>query len=175
MDDIIILTVLFSQSVTRKGTMRIVAGQYLGITCLLAVSILGASGAKLLLGQYVGLLGIVPLFLGIRLWFRRGDGSEDDGFQKELTVFNVALITIANGADNISVYIPVFSNFSLFDFAVTVLIFGIMTGAWCWIGDRVGNFPLLKNAINRHRTTIIPVILMILGLVILGKNFYKNG
>lgn len=111
-DDVLVLTVLFVSS-ERTGRPRpwgIVAGQYLGFTALLAASVAVYLGVVALDAALVRLLGVVPLALGLRgLWQtvrrRRHDG-DDESPPTVRSMWAVAGLTIANGADNISVYVP---------------------------------------------------------------------
>lgn len=62
-DDIFILMLFFSQINNDMGKRHIVIGQYLGITLLTTISIIGALGISLIPSEYVGLLGLVPIYL----------------------------------------------------------------------------------------------------------------
>ena len=95
----------------KKGIIQIIAGQYLGIGFLTAVSVLGALGTQLFPPQYIGLLGFLPLFFGIKSWisYRRKETEAQPKTkrQNQICFISVALLTVANGADNIGVYIPI--------------------------------------------------------------------
>ena len=72
MDDIFVLMILLAQS--PKGTKgRLVTGHFLGVGILTAVSMLGSLGLQNLPLHYVGILGLVPIGLGIKAWFHRDD------------------------------------------------------------------------------------------------------
>jgi cadmium resistance protein CadD (predicted permease) len=71
-DDIVLLMLWFSQRGPDLRGEQIVAGQYLGFVALVALSLLGFLGALVVPPAWVGLLGLVPLSLGLRrLWQRR--------------------------------------------------------------------------------------------------------
>ena len=74
-DDIFILTILLTQNVG-KSRRRMVAGHFLGVAVITVVSMLGALGLQNLPLKYVGLLGLVPIALGIRAWIA-GDDDDD--------------------------------------------------------------------------------------------------
>jgi cadmium resistance protein CadD (predicted permease) len=101
-DDLVVLTALFgSRWLTNP---QIVGGQYLGMSALVAMSVLAAVGLATVPDRWVGLFGVVPLALGIRGLISRHENRPAIA----TTTFGVASITIANGADNVSVYTPVF-------------------------------------------------------------------
>ena len=80
---------------------------------------LGAIGTRVIPSRYVGLLGFIPLFLGIRTWIGyRREGHSEEGERETVHIGNisVAMLTVANGADNIGLYIPVFSS----DYLITI-------------------------------------------------------
>ena len=173
-DDIFILTILFAQVQNPKGTVQIIAGQYAGIGALTALSILGAMGTQLFPPQYIGLLGFLPLFLGVRSWlaYRRGQdhSTQETPKNTQIRFVSVFLLTIANGADNIGVYIPVFSGYSAGELAEALAVFAMMTALWCRLGYSLGNHPGIKEKIERYQHILVPLILSALGVIILAKS-----
>lgn len=172
-DDFFVLTVLFSQAHGPRGVAKIVAGQYVGIGILVALGIAGAFGAQLLAPQYIGLLGLLPIFLGIRAWveYRRGGDDEEPQGIGATSVLGVAAIAISDGGDNIGVYVPVFSGFAPADFVVILVVFAAMTALWCRLALALANQPLIKEKIERYQGVLVPVVLVGLGVAILVKSY----
>lgn len=175
MDDIFVLMILYAQVSSKKGWIRIIAGQYLGTYLLTGMSILGAFGTHQLPSKYIGLLGIIPIFLGVRTWitYKRSAKEETDSTQENasISVLGVTLFTITNGADNIGVYIPVFSRYSMTELVLTSLVFGVMIALWCLIGFKLANYPFIKNKIQKYQHIIVPSVLIALGLLIILENY----
>ena len=170
-DDILLLTVLLAGASEKRNKTAIVIGQYLGIFLLFAVSIIGALGARILPTEYVGLLGIVPILLGLRalIFFEK---DEESGRKKEnIGIFGMALLAVANGADNLGVYIPLFSGFEIFDFIITAAVFAIMTGVWCALGCFIGAVPPVQEKIGKYKRILVPLVLIVLGVWILIENY----
>lgn len=67
-DDIFILMLFFSQTSSNMKIRHIIIGQYLGIGILTAISTAGALGISIIPQKYVGLLGFVPIYLGIKAY-----------------------------------------------------------------------------------------------------------
>lgn len=176
LDDIFMLTLFFAQAKGRKGALKVVAGQYIGMGCLAALSILGALGTQLVPQRYVGLLGFVPLCLGIKAWMdyrSQGNKSRQEEETSEtpgIGSISVALMTMANGGDNIGVYIPVFSGYSAGELAEALAVFAMMTALWCRLGYSLGNHPGIKEKIERYQHILVPLILSALGVIILAKS-----
>ncbi len=152
-----------------------VAGQYFGIGFLTALSVFGAWGTQIFPPKYIGLLGFLPLVLGIRAWINyrreRNEGERNTGNRAQISFFSVAMLTIANGADNIGVYIPIFSGYSLADFVVTLAVFAVMIALWCYLGFALVNYPYIRRKIVRYQHILVPLVLIALGLFILAKNY----
>ncbi|MFN0242684.1 MAG: cadmium resistance transporter, partial [Planctomycetota bacterium] len=115
-DDLFLLAAFFADP--RLRPRAIVAGQFLGIGALTAASAVAALAALTVPDGYVALLGVVPLALGVKklVELRRGDRHENDDLaQRAATssasqILAVAGVTIANGGDNLGVYIPLFAR-----------------------------------------------------------------
>lgn len=63
-DDIFVLMIFFSS--LAYPVRQIVLGQYLGIGSLVAISVLGSAIALVVPTYVIGLLGIVPIAIGIK-------------------------------------------------------------------------------------------------------------
>ena len=114
-DDLVLLALYFGQAGgDRAAQRRIVVGQYLGFGAILMVSLVGAAGATLLPERAIAYLGLIPLALGIRAgvsaWRHRHDDPEERPPSEEgVSALGIAEITVANGGDNIGVYVPAFA------------------------------------------------------------------
>ncbi|HUD66352.1 MAG TPA: cadmium resistance transporter [Candidatus Sulfotelmatobacter sp.] len=105
LDDAFLLTLLYARRIPAR---RIVAGQYLGFAAIVLLSLVGALAALAIPHRWIRFLGLVPLAIGVRLLLHtRRTKSERLGLAN-LSVASIALLTVSNGADNISVYVPFF-------------------------------------------------------------------
>lgn len=169
-DDIFILMILFAQAQSRRAALRVVLGQYLGIGALTALGILGALGTQVIPSGYIGLLGVVPIALGIRAWVSAKGDDEGDQTDAQAGCLGVMLLTMANGADNIGVYIPVFSAYDTSELIVTGLVFAVMVALWCGLGYALISRPAVKGTIAKHQRVLVPAVLIFLGVFILAKS-----
>ena len=161
-DDIFVIMILLASAGAAKG--RLIAGHFLGVGLITLISMLGAFGLQNLPLKYVGLLGFVPIALGIKAWFHR-DGEETEA--KGTGVLSMAMITLGNGADNVGVYIPLFTGFSAGERMAAVIIFAGMTALWLWLANALAEFPKIKAAIEKYKSVAIPLIFIALGVFIL--------
>eukprot|EP00918_Siedleckia_nematoides_P037485 GHVU01081278.1.p4 GENE.GHVU01081278.1~~GHVU01081278.1.p4 ORF type:complete len:204 (-),score=37.07 GHVU01081278.1:643-1254(-) len=173
-DDIVVLTVLFLAA-RRNGSASwpIVAGQYLGFMTLVAASVLAALGLTIVPDEWVGFIGLVPLAIGIWTLVRnlRRHGDDDDDVKvSSVGLLGVAGITIANGADNISLYTPVFRAISPADTIVTVAVFLVLVAVWCAAGRLIGTHRWVIETLEKIEHWLVPAVFIGLGLFILAES-----
>ena len=164
-DDLFVLMLLFGQAAHGAERRKIVAGQYVGVALLTAVSLVGALGLGRVPEGYLRLLGLIPLALGIRAWMDRDGGEEAK--TGALSVAAVAALTVANGGDNIGVYLPLFTQMDGEQQGITLLVFALLCGLWCFVGSRLAALPAMAQIISRHKGWLVPLVLVLLGVMIL--------
>ena len=175
-DYLFILVVFFSLEKGKGRMGGIVWGQYLGTTALIAVSLLAAFGLSFVPQDWViGLLGLVPIALGLRVAFKKEKESEEDEVvdsarKHRSIVLSMALLTIASGGDNIGVYVPLFSSLNVSQIGVTLVVFYLSVAILCVVSYRLANFKYLRETIERYERIIVPVVLIGLGIMILSEN-----
>ena len=169
LDDMIINTFFFSLVSGTKEIKSIVFGKYLGTWILIIISILSAQGLKWIPVEYIRFLGFIPIALGLRGFLNKHDedGSPPDSDSSRL-IWNVAIVTVANGADNLGVYIPLFAGFSWYQVLVFEAVFLVMIAVWCAVGYRISNVVSYKNTIAKYKKAIMPLVYMLLGIYILN-------
>ncbi|MFL5729803.1 MAG: cadmium resistance transporter [Cytophagaceae bacterium] len=168
-DDLLLLSIYFATP--GINIRQVVAGQYAGVSALVLISLLGIFLGKLFPQEYLSLLGMLPLALGLKGLFHLLKNDKED--EKEnvpensIGFMQVALVTFANGGDNLGVYTPLFAVTPLHYILLYVLIFMIMIGLWCLLGYYVSRHPFVKNIFRRYSKIILPVFLIGLGLGII--------
>jgi cadmium resistance protein CadD (predicted permease) len=175
MDDLVLLTFYFASG--KYGSRTIVTGQYIGISILILVSLTGLVFKNIISEEWIGLLGIFPVMLGIKeFWTNRTKDDEPREISPAQTasakgVWSVALITIANGGDNIGVYTPLFAKTSISYLPFYVGVFLILTGVWCYLGYYLTSHQRLKSVLAGYGKSLFPYFLIGLGLYIM-KDFF---
>jgi cadmium resistance protein CadD (predicted permease) len=176
-DDIFVLMIFFSS--LAYSIRQIVLGQYIGIGLLIAISGIGSLIAFVVPTYVIGLMGIVPIAIGIKhlVEVRRKDNPSRQVVQDKmnkscLSFLSVAAITFSNGGDNIGVYIPLFSKYITISeiFALTT-VFIAMTAVWCIAAYYFVNHPLIASRIRHTGNIILPFVLIGLGIYVLTDSF----
>ncbi|WP_028936385.1 cadmium resistance transporter [Pseudonocardia spinosispora] len=176
-DDLVVLALFFGRAgANGTAAMRVVAGQYLGFVAILVASVAGALGAGLLPAGAIPYLGLIPLLLGLRAawtaWreHRSRTRVEHEAGQepaRRVGVWEVAAVTVANGGDNVGVYVPVFAVAGVEGLTVYLIVFLLGTGLWCAAGRYFATRPLIAPALAGWGHVVLPVVLVTIGLLIL--------
>ncbi len=171
-DDIIVLSLFFARGAgTRGTTFAIATGQYLGFGSILAVSILVALGVTALLPEEaIAYFGLIPLLLGLlaawRAW--RNNGDDDERLEgKRVAVWTVAVVTFANGGDNIGVYVPVFATVGTAATVAYSVVFLLLVGLLVITAKFLTTRKAIAEFLERWEHILFPLVLIALGIVIL--------
>lgn len=188
-DDIVILLLFFSQVDANFHRQHIVVGQYLGFTFLILVSLPGFFGGLIVPREWIGLLGLLPIAIGIRQLvsreeeivqvqtvgrFKHSPSNPIVSFLFSVLnpqTYKVAAVTIANGGDNISIYIPLFAGSKPASLGVILSVFFLMVGVWCAIAYLLTRQPSIAYVLSRYSKHVVPFVLIGLGLSIM----YERG
>ncbi|RPI76864.1 MAG: transporter [Desulfobacteraceae bacterium] len=180
-DDLFILMLFFSQTNHSFTQQDIVAGQYLGFSTLVILSLAGFFGSYIVPQNWIGLLGLAPIAIGVYRFMKRGQNQDPEinlnAKPNFLTnrflnpkIYGVALVTIANGADNIGIYTPLFAESSLARLLVILCVFMLLVGVWCFIGHWLTHRQTIARLLSRYGDFIVPLVLIAFGIYILIKN-----
>jgi len=172
-DDMFVLVGFFSDPKFRPKD--VVIGQFVGIAALFALSVAGSLLALVISHAYVGLFGIVPIALGAKklVDLFRNRNADQEGLEHPTTSVKfarsatVALITLANGADNIGVYLPTFAIHSGYQIGLFAVVFALMTGLWCLFAHWLVHHPSIGAPIRRYGHRIAPLAFIGIGALIM--------
>jgi cadmium resistance protein CadD (predicted permease) len=189
LDDLFLLATLFVD--IEFSTRSIIVGQFIGMSFLVLGSVLAALFAMVIPVGWLALLGLAPLYLGLNrfweLWKERqaNRAAENGEFvgpaqlnwkNSHHEVWTVIVLTVANGGDNLSVYIPLFSV-RLSALPLYLVVFAFMTALWCFLAYYLTNHPLLRQRLKRYGHVFIPIVLVGIGLRVLSgaKPLFQPG
>ena len=169
---------------------RIAIGQIIGFVVLVVVSAAAAAVLYEFSTAVVGLLGLVPLAIGVRGLVglaRRHPGGEAEanavpgapaGAQKRRrrrpeeravgrSLTAAALVTIAAGGDNLAVYIPLFRVGGASNIGVIVAVFMAGEALVTWVVLSGGRHPRARGAMERLGHVAVPILLCCVGILVL--------
>jgi cadmium resistance protein CadD (predicted permease) len=171
-DDLFVLLFFFADPGFRSR--QVVLGQYLGMVVLIGLSLLGALATRVIPLEYVGLLGFVPLALGVTKLVALRKPADDDalgsaspGRLAGLKPLAVAAVTVSNGGDNVGAYAPLFATRSGREVALLVGAFLVLTGVWCLVAYGLVSHPRVREPFRKHGRVVVPLALLALGAYLL--------
>lgn len=186
LDDLIILMLFFSQVDAHFRPRHIVLGQYLGFSLIILASLPGFLGGLILPKQWIGLLGFVPIVIGIHSLLHQPTEEvqtvsqiENHSWFKRLPIvctltslippqtYHVSVVTFANGGDNIGIYLPLFTSVNLSSLAVILGVFLLLVGVWCYVAYHLAHHPTIAPLFTQYGKKFVPFVLIGLGLFIL--------
>lgn len=174
------LIILFAQLSQNKQKWHIYAGQYLGTGLLVGASLVAAYVVNFVPEAWmVGLLGLIPIYLGIRFAIvGEGEEEEEEEIIERLEqskanqlFWTVTLLTIASGGDNLGIYIPYFASLDWSQTLVALLVFAIGIIIFCELSRVLSSIPLISETIEKYERIIVPLVFIPLGLYIM----YESG
>lgn len=189
-DDLIILLLFFAQIDATFRSHHVVSGAYWGFALLVALSFVGFLGGLVVSPVWIGLLGLLPIILGIKqLMQREQDDAQVQNVTNEFSApsnyhpfvagltqlvhpqaYKVAAVTFANGGDNIGIYVPLFAASEAMTLGVILIVFFLLKGVWCYAAHRLTQNPRIAYVLTRYGHSMVPFLLIGLGLFILWKN-----
>lgn len=192
-DDNLYLTGFFGESSRTFRPLHVIVGELLGFTFLLSVSLIGVPLGLVFTPQKVGLLGLMPILIGVMnlLNYRkqRSTGKQRQfpghslsshrahyfesgratvlGVLRQRQTYDVFLVSVSSGGNNLSIYIPLFASLSIVDTLIVVPVFYAYIAAWLFLSFALTRAPGLALVLNRYAPLFFPFILIWLGCRIL--------
>ncbi|HWK46694.1 MAG TPA: cadmium resistance transporter [Stellaceae bacterium] len=172
-DDAFVLLAFFGDP--RFKGRDVIIGQYAGMAALTAVAVAFALLAYAIPDRDIGLMGGLPILIGItRLWKIWRERSQTETNEVKLGAWGgiaaVAGVTIANGGDNIAVYVPLFAKASLLTALAICGLFTVMVAVWCFAAQLLIRHRAFGAIVRRWGRRVTPFILMALGFYILLRD-----
>jgi cadmium resistance protein CadD (predicted permease) len=191
-DDNIYLTSFFGRVSRTFRPRHVVVGEFLGLTILISVSLVGFFVGMIVSDMWVGLLGVLPIMIGIYQLMGKEDDESSDVIEevekihtdvgrlrikqslwstiRDPKTHRVTAVHVSNGGNNVAVYIPLFASSSLPSLSVILTMCYMTIGFWCFCSYNLTRFPGISVLIARYGRKIAPFVLIYLGLSIIVKN-----
>jgi cadmium resistance protein CadD (predicted permease) len=175
LDDAFVLLLFFGDR--RYRARYVFIGQALGVGLLVLLSLIGALAALALPARAIGLLGLLPIAIGVKQLLARRRGQPDEpqaaappGAAGWRQAAAVAGITVANGGDNIGVYVPLFATRSLPETTLILGVFAVMLLLWTFAGYYLARHSAVAARLQRLSGVVMPWVLIALGVVIIVES-----
>ncbi len=155
---------------------RIAVGQVVGFAILVAAAAAGAAVLFEFSPAVVGLLGLVPLAIGLRGLLglrgsqrRRGPGAPSKAAQRAVgrSLTAAALVTIGAGGDNLAAYIPLFRVGGAVNLAAIGVVFVLGEVGVTVLILEGGRHPKVRALMTRLGVVAVPVLLCAIGVLVM--------
>lgn len=192
-DDNIYLTGFFSETNRQFRPIHVVVGELLGFTALISTSFLASRLlANTIPLSMVGWLGMMPILIGCMNLVQLlqptetrelgpisipGTDGQWQGFPskrpklstvlREHHTYKVSAVTVSNGGNNLSIYIPLMATGSTASALLTMLVCYGAVITWLSLSFRLTRLPAVAIHLSRHAKRVFPFVLMWLGFRIL--------
>ena len=173
-DYFVVLLLLFGKYSTKQDTKLVVLGAYLGNGLLVLTSIIIALVLQQVPEEWLlGLLGIIPIIIGVKGYFSKEDVGEEIEeklkiIKPDAIIWNVLVITFsACGADNMALYIPYFTMLNLQILPIILVLFIIILTAVIVAAYKLVNVPIVKAFFDKQGDLVQLIVYVSLGLYVL--------
>jgi cadmium resistance protein CadD (predicted permease) len=170
LDDMVVLLAFLADP--RYRTRPVILGQYLGFTGTVVISVGMAAAASRIPPAWAGLMGLIPLAIGVRRllsWGHLSDADDTPAHPRHTQVVTVTLVTIANGGDNIGLYTTLFAVSKPASVAGLAAVFYLMLALWCRLAHLLVRHPLVAAQLRRRGHLVVPWLYIALGLWLLAR------
>lgn len=89
---------------------------------------------------------------------------------KDRRTYQVSAVTIANGGNNLAIYIPLFASCSLPRLGIILMVCYAAIGLWCFNSWFLIRQPHTAVIMSRYVARVVPFVLIALGLSIILRN-----
>lgn len=116
-------------------------------------------------GWSIGLLGIIPIYMGIK---GESDDNDPQRTKSATGIISVLLIYLVScGADNIAVYVPILATMNIATILMTMIYFIILTAISLTLTYFFGQIPMIKNIFERWGAPLSRIIYILIGIFVM--------
>jgi len=186
MDCLVVLLFFYCRINNEFRPKHILLGEYLGFSILILLSLPGFLGGYLISKSWIGLLGLMPMFLGLKGLVESNVDIDEELNTKAVSPFfrrgifryfnpyilEVMFVQIGNGGDNVATYIPLFASLKLNELLLVIAIFYFLVGLFCALAYYLTRVPKVAYLIERYVNRIVPYLYIALGVYIIGNSYF---
>ena len=142
-------------------------GYELGMLIVFAISAIAGQLIQTVIPTWaIGLLGLLPIYMGIK-------GENDDVNNSSKSTSNggmtavLLMYLISCGADNIAVYVPVLATMTTAAILLTMVYFIVLTALSLILAYLFGQIPIVKYVFERWGSPISRIIYILIGVFVM--------
>ena len=174
LDNFLLLVSMLAQY--RDQASAVFAGYFSAMLVLLVGGFLIGEAADTAPIEYIGLLGLIPVGLGVYgLWQLLGGNADNDDNEPVTraawrAIFLAVLLTQAgNGGDTLVTFGVLFADSNPAADTLIVLTLAVTAVAVAWLANYALNHPQLSRLIKRYAHRVAPFVLIGVGAYVLAN------
>ena len=168
------LALLFAFLADRSFSARnVILGYALGMLGILGLSWVVGWLADFFPHQYVGFLGGVPIFLGLKRLYHNLVGRKESEpgpapvVSKRSQLITVALADVAHGPDTVVLFSALLADSDAIGQSAVTVTYLLLVVVWCFFGSYLFRHPGIRGPVQRYGHRFAPYLLIGVGLFIL--------
>jgi cadmium resistance protein CadD (predicted permease) len=172
LDNLVLLMALYSRYDQKAGIVT--TGYFAGMLLIGAICIVIGEAGELFPLSYLGMLGVIPIFIGvvalIKLFFGKNKHESQDTSVKHnhLAIFMAVLMTqLGNGADSIITFSVLYADSTDRSDYLIILTFFSMICLFAWLAFYSLKHRRLSEILVKYGHYVTPFILILVGVYIL--------
>jgi len=166
MDNLLMVTGLLAASSVRG---RVVLGYLLSAGVVIALALIIGRLGDFVDARYVGLLGLLPVALGLRGLIRLIRGSSEVSTRAEAVtgVWATVAVILPMSGDSLAVYAPLLADTRPAMDAVIIVTLSLSALAMVSLSSALVARPALRDAIGSAGAWIMPLLMICVGIYVL--------
>lgn len=163
-------------AVYRRPAIRLLGGYLLAMMIIIGLSWALGTAGELVLPVDPGILGVIPLGLGVFLVIRRARGRHEAVLESStLGPGGLLVMTFSLSADNFGVFIPLFADTADEGDRLVALTLGLSAVAWSGIALALSQRRVIGSAARKWGEVAVPFLLIAVGAYILANTGLDVG
>ena len=161
-----------------SSAKQLFAGYALGMLGVLLISVLIGLVGYLFPIEYLGLLGIVPMLLGLRLLMQNARveaSAAEQALPASAGVLAIASTQLSNGVDTVLVFAPLLADSQLIFDAEIAGLFLLLTLLWFGLARVLGKRAVKSPIVGHLGRWLAPLVMIGVGVYILGNTATDMG
>jgi cadmium resistance protein CadD (predicted permease) len=170
-DDFVLLLLLFSGAPRRREIGRVIAGQFIAFTGIVATAWVASLAALSLPSRLFALLGLVPIGLGVvALFDTRQSGESLSPPRLHPTMLGVVGLTLSLGTENIAVYTAFFATLGPARSLLVGCAYLVLLAGLCAVALATARAPILRRVLERVLVPLTPYLYIGMGALLLARS-----
>lgn len=149
-----------------RAVVPAMVGEWLGFAVVLGAVVAVAAGLGTLPSGWAGLVGLLPIGVGVVMLVRGRDEDAGDPGPAVTSVVAVGAAVVGHGVDNVAVLSPLLRARSGVVLAVTLATFVVVNVALCAFAVALAGRPTVRRTVGDAGAVVLPWVYIAAGALV---------